>query len=145
MEDAFMQILSYKLDAFIPFDKESIEKFLVLCEEVINNMVKDEKAVFKLKSATHELLINSLEHGYKKNAGKVLFSMQKIDSTVILEIADEGSGLNLSSINFENKNTDFRSLKDRGWGLMIIKRLADDMQISNNIPKGTKVSVFIRV
>ncbi len=140
-----MQILSYKLDAFIPFDKESIEKFLVLCEEVINNMVKDEKAVFKLKSATHELLINSLEHGYKKNAGKVLFSMQKIDSTVILEIADEGSGLNLSSINFENKNTDFRSLKDRGWGLMIIKRLADDMQISNNIPKGTKVSVFIRV
>jgi len=52
-----MQILSCKLNAHIPFDKDSIEKFLSSCEEVINNMTSDEKTVFKLKSATHELLI----------------------------------------------------------------------------------------
>jgi len=49
-----------------PFRQRQHRKFLSSCEEVINNMTSDEKTVFKLKSATHELLINSLEHGYKK-------------------------------------------------------------------------------
>lgn len=138
-----MQILSYKLDAFIPFEKDSIETFLCLCEEVINNMTLDEKVIFKLKSATHELLINSLEHGYKKRAGKVFFSMEKRDNSILLEIADEGSGLKTSSIDFDKRNSDLSTLKCRGWGLLIIKKLSDDMHITHNLPQGTKVSVSI--
>ncbi len=72
-----MQILSYKLNAHIPFDKDSIEMFLSSCEEVINNMASDEKTVFKLKSATHELLINSLEHGYKKKRRQCILFHRK--------------------------------------------------------------------
>ncbi|NLD48938.1 MAG: ATP-binding protein, partial [Clostridiaceae bacterium] len=138
-----MQILSYKLDAFIPFEKDSIETFLCMCEDVINNMTVDEKVVFKLKSATHELLINSLEHGYNKNAGKVSFYMEKRASSIVLEISDEGSGLNVPSISFNKQNSDLSTLRDRGWGLLIIKKLSDDMKITHNSPKGTKVSVSI--
>jgi len=43
-----MQILSCKLNAHIPFDKDSIEKFLSSCEEVINNMTSDEKTIVYL-------------------------------------------------------------------------------------------------
>ena len=63
-----MQILKYKLEAYVPFDNDSIEKFLFLCEETINNLTSDKEIIFKLKSATHELLINSLEHGYGKTS-----------------------------------------------------------------------------
>ncbi|WP_010248094.1 ATP-binding protein [Acetivibrio cellulolyticus] len=138
-----MQILSYKLDAFIPFDKDSIEDFLVLCEDVICKMTSDEKAIFKLKSATHELLINSLEHGYNRNAGTVSFYMKRHPDKITLEMTDEGSGFDTSLLKSENLGTDLNSIKGRGWGLMIIKRLSDSMEITPNTPKGTKINISI--
>lgn len=138
-----MQILNYTLSAYIPFDEESIEKFLFVCEDVINNMTTDEKTIFKLKSATHELLINSLEHGYKKSAGQVRFCMSKMDNTIQLEMSDEGIGFDTSMPIPQERNIDPDTLNGRGWGLLIIKKLCDSMQISPNVPKGTKVTVLI--
>jgi anti-sigma regulatory factor (Ser/Thr protein kinase) len=143
MEDLYMQIISYKLNAYIPFDKDSIEKFLFVCEDVINNMTSDEKTVFKLKSATHELLINSLEHGYKKSAGEVCFSMIRKGNVIQLEMSDEGTGFDASILDIEEQNMNPDTLRDRGWGLLIIKKLCDSIQISPNIPRGTKVTVSI--
>ena len=116
-----MQILSYKLNAYIPFDKDSIEKFLFVCEDVINNMTSDEKTIFKLKSATHELLINSLEHGYGKSAGEVCFSMSRKENMIQLEMSDEGTGFDASVLNLDEQNMNQDTLKGRGWGLLIIK------------------------
>ncbi|HQA56809.1 MAG TPA: ATP-binding protein [Acetivibrio sp.] len=138
-----MQILSYKLNAYIPFDKDSIEKFLFVCEDAINNITSDEKTVFKLKSATHELLINSLEHGYRKNAGEVCFSMSKKGNIIQLEVSDEGKGFDASILDLEEQNLNQDSLRGRGWGLLIIKKLCDNIQITPNTPRGTKVIVSI--
>lgn len=138
-----MQILKYKLEAYIPFNTDSIEKFLFLCEETINNLTADKKIIFKLKSATHELLINSLEHGYGKTPGKVSFLMERTENSILLEITDEGSGLNPSSLDLEKQYTDFNNLNGRGWGLMILSKLSDNMIITPNKPKGTKVSISI--
>jgi serine/threonine-protein kinase RsbW len=143
VEDLFMQILKYKLEAYIPFNNDSIEKFLFLCEETINNLTSDKEVIFKLKSATHELLINSLEHGYGKTSGKVTFLMEKTKHSIILEMTDEGSGLNPSTLDFEKQCADIDSTSDRGWGLMILKKLSDNMVIAPNKPKGTKISLSI--
>ena len=142
-EDQFMQILSYRLDAFIPFENDSIESFLVLCEDVICKMISDEEAIFKLKSATHELLINSLEHGYNKDGGNVSFSLERDNGKITMKMTDEGSGFDTSLLNSENPVTDLNSITGRGWGLMIIKRLSDSMEITPNTPKGTKITVSI--
>jgi len=138
-----MQILNYKLDAYVPFENESIESFLVLCEDVINKMISDEQIIFKLKSAIHELLINSLEHGYKKEGGKIHFYVERNDKSITLEIADEGSGFDPCTLDFENSETDLNSINGRGWGLLIIKNLSDSMEITPNTPKGTKINVVI--
>ncbi|AEV69405.1 ATP-binding protein [Acetivibrio clariflavus] len=138
-----MQILNYKLDAYVPFENESIESFLVLCENAINKMISDEHTIFKLKSAIHELLINSLEHGYKREGGKIHFYVEKNDKNITLEIADEGSGFDPQMIDLENTGTDLNSINRRGWGLLIIKKLSDSMEITPNTPKGTKINVVI--
>lgn len=138
-----MQILKYNLEAYIPFDENSIEKFLSLCEETINNFTSDENIIFKLKSAVHELLINSLEHGYGKTSGKVSFLMEKTKHSILLEITDEGSGLNPSVLDLEKQYIDLNSANGRGWGLMILSKLSDNMVITSNKPKGTKISISI--
>ncbi|HOP99750.1 MAG TPA: ATP-binding protein [Acetivibrio clariflavus] len=138
-----MQILNCKLDAYVPFENESIESFLVLCENTISKMISDEHTIFKLKSAIHELLVNSLEHGYKREGGKIHFYVERNDNNITLEIADEGSGFDPRTIDFENTGTDLNSINGRGWGLLIIKKLCDSMEITPNIPKGTKINVVI--
>jgi stage II sporulation protein AB (anti-sigma F factor) len=138
-----MQILSYKLDAFIPFENDSIENFLILCEDAICRMISDEQAMFKLKSATHELLINSLEHGYKRDGGNVSFSLIRDSDKITLEMADEGSGFDTSLLNLENLGKDLSSIKRRGWGLMIIKKLSDSMKITPNTPRGTRIIISV--
>lgn len=138
-----MQILSYKLDAFIPFENESIESFLVLCEDAVSKMISDEQTIFKLKSAIHELLINSLEHGYKKEGGTIHFYIERTDKSITLELADEGSGFDPCLLDSNTPCTDMNSVNERGWGLLIIKKLCDSMTITPNTPKGTKITVVI--
>lgn len=138
-----MQILSYKLDAFIPYESSSIEDFLVTCEDAISKMISDEQATFKLKSATHELLINALEHGYKKDGGNVSFSLVRHSDSITLEMSDEGTGIDTSQLNLENLGNDLTTIKRRGWGLLIIKRLSDSMEITPNTPRGTRIIISV--
>ncbi len=138
-----MQILNYNLEAYIPYDEENIEKFLMLCEEAINNITNDEKPKYKLKSAVHELLVNSLEHGYKKNPGKVSLSIKKVDNSIFFEISDEGNGLDFSSIDLNREVSDIENATCRGWGLTLVNVFSDSLKIAPNQPKGTKVSLVI--
>ncbi len=138
-----MQILNYNVEAYIPYDEENIEKFLALCEDAINNITDDEKSKFKLKSAIHELLINSLEHGYKKKPGKVSISIKKINNSIFFELSDEGKGLDFSSVNLKRQVSDMESITSRGWGLTLVNAFSDNLKIVPNKPRGTKISLTI--
>ena len=108
-----------------------------------DNIATSEETRFKLKSAIHELLINALEHGYKKSSGKVSLSISKEDKNIFLEVSDEGSGLDLSRINLNRKELNIDVVSGRGWGLLITNKLCDNMKIISNIPNGTTVSLKI--
>ncbi|MCX7746831.1 MAG: ATP-binding protein [Clostridia bacterium] len=146
-----MQVLSYNLEAYIPFEEDSIEKVLTFSEEIINSVTSDESARFKLKSAVHELVVNSLEHGYNKSPGKISLSIKKENNTIYFDICDEGSGLDMSLDSLSKKTfeldqmPDISSLTGRGRGLLITSQLFDSMEISPNLPKGTKISLTIVV
>lgn len=138
-----MQILDYKLEAYVSYKVDSIENLFILCEQVIENMTSDVKARFKLKCAIHELITNSVEHGYNKSPGKILISIRKENDSIIFEITDEGAGLDPSSINFDRTLEDLDSTAIRGWGLLITNKLSNNMTITANTPLGTKVTVII--
>ena len=138
-----MQILSYKLEAIVGFNEESIEQFLTLCEDIIYKMTADERVRYKVKSAVHELVINSLEHGYKMKSGKISFSIRKAGDSLIIEFCDEGHGLDSSCINLGREIFDIESAPSRGWGLAITNKLFNKMEITPNKPSGTKISITI--
>lgn len=140
-----MQILDYKLEAYISYKVESIEEFLTFCEQVVENMTKDDKVRFKLKSSIHELITNSIEHGYKKNPGKITVSLRKEPDSIVFEVSDEGLGFDISKINFDRTFEDLDSTTSRGWGLLITNKLSKNIIISPNNPIGTKVTVIIPI
>jgi len=138
-----MQILNYNLEAYIPYDEDNIERFLTLCEEAIENITDSDAPRYRLKSAIHELLINSLEHGYKKSPGKVSLSLKRTEDSILFELCDEGNGVNINELNLNREVSDFNSMSSRGWGLSLIYKYSSSFQITPNTPKGTKISLTI--
>ncbi len=138
-----MQILKYNLEAYIPYDEENIEKFLMLCEEAIDSITSEETPKYKLKSAVHELLVNCLEHGYEKNPGKVSLTIKKSDNSIFFEICDEGNGLDSASVELNREVADIDNVSCRGWGLTLVNLFSDSLKIVPNHPKGTRISLII--
>lgn len=138
-----MQVLDYHIEADLHYNEEEIDNFISHCEDIINNATQNKNTAFKLKIAVHELVVNCVEHGYQKNSGKVTFSLKKLEGKVILEISDAGKGFNFDDFDFEKKSTSLDEIQARGWGLLIINRLVEKMDVVPLEPIGTKVSITV--
>jgi len=52
-----------------------------------------------------------------------------------LKYLDEGVGFDTSSLNLEKDYTSLNSIKSRGWGLFILKKLCDDVHNNFGTPE----------
>ena len=125
-----MKIKKYCLDAVLEYSKESIESFLMLCEKAIYHLSDTPSVRFHLKNAAHELVVNSIEHGYKKNQGFVSISLARIGDSIVFSISDNGCGLNMSKIDVNREANSYSDLSARGWGLSILNPLSSQMKIN---------------
>lgn len=138
-----MQVLDYHIEADLHYNEEEIDNFISHCEDIINNATQNKNTAFKLKIAVHELVVNCVEHGYQKRSGKVVFSLKKLEGKVLLEISDQGKGFSFNATQFENKPNSLDEIQARGWGLLIINRLVEKMDVQALEPIGTKVSIVV--
>lgn len=138
-----MQAIDFHIGANLHFNEEEIDKFIEHCEEVISNATRNKNTAFKLKIALHELVVNCVEHGYQKSSGKVDFFLKKSDNKLFLDVCDNGKGFNYKEFDFEKRSTSLEDISARGWGLLIINRLVEKMDIISNEPNGTRVSIVV--
>jgi serine/threonine-protein kinase RsbW len=138
-----MQIVNYKLETLIQYEENQIDELLVLCEEAVYHITTNERIRYKLKSALHELVINSLEHGYNKNLGKVSISIKNEQNCIVLVVADEGSGMQSSSIKSDFYLSSINSAQKRGWGLLMTAKLSGNISVAPNNPCGTIITISI--
>jgi len=100
------------------------------------------------------LLLNAVKYSY--DGGRINLSVSRDQRDLTITIIDHGIGmstskiqqLNSESYQQDNINTkDFNSVQGLGIGLQICKhivtRLNATMQIEQNLPKGTKVTVTL--
>ena len=140
-----MTDVSFFLKASIRYDEKSIEAILKTCADQISEITKIQDIVFKLNFAIQELIINSLEHGYKKSSGEISIAIYTINDEIHLEVSDEGLGMDLSTPEMNNEITSLEDISIRGWGLNILKKTFTNMSITKNAPHGTKVSLMLLV
>jgi anti-sigma regulatory factor (Ser/Thr protein kinase) len=138
-----MQVLDYHIEANLNYNEEEIDNFISHCEDIINNSTQNKNTAFKLKMAVHELVVNCVEHGYQKKSGIVNFSLKKLENKIFLEVSDNGKGFEFNTFDFDKKNTCLDEIHARGWGLLIINRLVDKMDIATLDPLGTKVTITV--
>ncbi len=110
--------------------KGNLRSIQALTGHLIHTLEKlslDEATLFDLRLVLSELLINSYEHGNRANQNKQIFVKLYLEEReIVLSVRDEGAGF---EIDCEDP-TDLCSCSGRG--LMIVKRLADTVQVNDN-------------
>ncbi len=138
-----MNITSYTLQATVPYDENSMELVLGACEKVIANMTCIEATAFKANFAVQELLVNALEHGYKKCRGEIFILLKNSVDSLMIEIIDRGSGINASNLRLNREVKTPDDIGERGWGLSILYNLASKIEILPNLPSGAIIRLYI--
>lgn len=138
-----MDIMNFEVKAEACFDRESVEKLLHLCEDAASGFNASPELLFKLRTILHELVMNSLEHGYKKDSGVITVSMSRNGGGLLIEVEDQGRGFSIKKVSMLMKEDAEPGYALRGRGLLIVKGLCSEMDIAPNNPRGTKVRVLL--
>ncbi len=127
--------------AILDYNTECMEAFIQMIEMVIDCITYDKSIRFFLKIAVNELVVNAVEHGYNRHAGPVTVYLSRGADSIILEVSDTGRGVPPESLNLERDAEKPDDLTTRGWGLSILKNVSSRLNIKDNKPTGTIISL----
>jgi serine/threonine-protein kinase RsbW len=95
-----------------------------------------------LKLAISEAVNNAIEHGNRRQSGKLVAVVFEIDGEKLeIRISDEGEGTD--KIDFSRRVVDEESLETgylRGFGMYLISELVDDYEVSTS-HRGTMLTL----
>lgn len=102
--------------------------------EVGNAFGFSEERIEDLKLAISEAVNNAIDHGNRREAGKLVAVVFEIDGEKLeIRISDEGEGLerfDTSRHIVEEQNLESGHL--RGFGMYLISELVDDLEVSSS-------------
>ena len=119
--------MNYKLERKVYSDisgvKSVVEGILLNISDFLN-----ENIFFNTKIILYELIINGVMHGNREDSKKSINIKVFIsNSSVSIEVSDEGSG-----INYNHKNFGEYDYLESGRGLMLVEGLSDMFQVEGN-------------
>lgn len=91
----------------------------------------DADRIDEVKMALIEAIINAFEHS-KSRDGKVRIKFLIGDDNLTVIIQDHGEGFELQEIETPDIQKKLRSEYKRGWGLMLIENLMDNVYIESS-------------
>ena len=102
---------------------------------VVSDLGLSENTLERLKTAVAEATMNAMEHGNRYNPEvPVEIQVWRLEKCLLVRIIDRGSGPppspNAQTPDLEAKLEGEQSL--RGWGLFLISRLVDDMNVTGD-------------
>ena len=94
-----------------------------------------------IKTAVSEAVTNSIIHGYEEKKGIVKVRCQIINNELIIEISDNGQGIENVELAKQPLYTTKPNLERSGMGFTIMESFMDEVEIESIVGMGTKVTM----
>jgi stage II sporulation protein AB (anti-sigma F factor) len=94
-----------------------------------------------IKTAVSEAVTNCIIHGYEDKTGIVKMTAKLKDNEIIIEVSDQGKGIENIQIAKEPLYTTKPNLERSGMGFTIMESFMDEMKIESIMGMGTKVTM----
>lgn len=98
-----------------------------------------------IKTAVSEAVTNAIIHGYEDKKGIVKIKCQIIEDNVIIEISDNGKGIENVELAKQPLFTTKPNLERSGMGFTIMESFMDELSIESIIGLGTKITMKKRI
>jgi serine/threonine-protein kinase RsbW len=84
-----------------------------------------------IKTAVSEACINAIEHGNKLNQNKSVIVAFKVEKDgLIIDVIDEGESKGFKLVHSPSLDNKLEhGIKKRGWGLFLIEKLVDGVEV----------------
>ena len=97
--------------------------------------------VSDVKTAVSEAVTNAIIHGYEEKKGIVKMRCQIIDNELIIEISDNGQGIENVELAKQPLYTTKPNLERSGMGFTIMESFMNEVEIESIVGMGTKVTM----
>ena len=94
-----------------------------------------------IKTAVSEAVTNSIVHGYEDKIGMITVKCKINDRKVVIEISDNGKGIENIDLAKQPLYTSKPNLERSGMGFTIMESFMDNLNVESVLGVGTKVSM----
>jgi len=97
-----------------------------------------EEQIEEIETALGEACINAIEHSRVKEM-KIHISFIPSDSYLSISVEDKGVGFEPQTVQSPVLSEKMKSIYKRGWGLMLIEKLMDEIEFDESVSQGTRL------
>ena len=94
-----------------------------------------------IKTAVSEAVTNCIIHAYENRQGIIKINVQLKDNEIIIQISDNGKGIENVDVAKEPLYTTKPNLERSGMGFTIMESFMDTMKVESIVGLGTKVTL----
>ena len=94
-----------------------------------------------IKTAVSEAVTNAIVHGYEDKIGIINLRCKIIDRDVIIEVSDNGKGIENIEMAKQPLYTSKPNLERSGMGFTIMESFMDDLKVESVLGLGTKITM----
>lgn len=98
-----------------------------------------------IKTAVSEAVTNCIIHGYENKQGIIKINAMLKDNQLILEISDNGKGIENVEAAKEPLYTTKPNLERSGMGFTIMESFMDSMKVESIVGLGTKITLVKKI
>jgi len=129
-----------EIDEFLESTLESVDRAEELVVDAAKKAGIEEDDALSLGMAIRECAVNAVVHGNRYNLNKkVHLTIARSPAQLIIRIADEGEGFELSEL--PDPLAEENLLRHSGRGIFIIRAFTDDFDVQRLSPAGTQVTL----
>ncbi len=128
-----------RLTMSIPNEKDSELEACEHLETFAKKLGYSPEAIDEIRLAVIEAIINGKEHA--KAGQDVQMAISADPDNLSIQVRDFGQGFNPSLVEKPDIKKKIKSTYKRGWGLMLMEKLMDGMEVTSFPPTGTLITM----